>query len=185
MRHRLFSVLCLCTAILCCGGCNDSTQSESEPPAIIGQLELPDGLQFTVPDGFSAQSSDMYEEYYVKDDASIIITEEPLEAGYDTAKAYADRAIEQYTAATDTFTLLANAPLDRTDADGRTLEFSYTISVSDHTFSFCSLTGYLLTEDTAYIITCKAKEETFAAYKPAFETCISGAKPVESEEETT
>lgn len=185
MKRTFICVLCtlLLSGSLC--GCGGDTASSSELPALIGQLALPEGLEFSVPEGFSAQSSEMYEEYYVKDDASIIITEEPLEAAFSTAQSYADRAVEQYEQATDSFSLIARTPMEYTGAEGVTLEFSYTISVDTHQFAFHSLTGYLLTEDTAYIITCKAKEETFAAYRSAFADCIADAAPREPKEEST
>lgn len=181
MRYRIRLTALLCAAMLfsgalcACGENSDSTSSEYAE--FIGQLGLPAGLTFTKPEGFAPHSSDTYEEYYIKDDASIILTEEPLAQGYDTAEAYAKRALEQYTAATEHFALVAQTPLPREDADARTLEFSYTIKIGTEQFSYHCLTGYLLTADTAYIITCKSKEETFEQYRSAFETFISGAAP--------
>ena len=90
---------------------------------------------------------------------------------------YATDAVAQYKQATTAFSLHEEKEFAAADGTaGRSLEFSYEIVLEGQTLSYRCLAGYLLRDGTIYMITCKAKEETFASHRDTFWAVLTSAE---------
>lgn len=181
------------TAAMLAVGCNACTSKKSDAaqsstPAqsdtdsvdndVIVKQALPDGVKLALPEGYETVSSEQYEAYYKKGDATVILTEEPFPENCDTLSSYVNRATDQYKAATSSFTLKAIGEFQAAGTTGRYIEFAYRITLADTVLSYQSVTGYLLLDDTAYIITCKTPDESFDANVAAFHEILESAVAV-------
>ena len=62
----------------------DSSAADSLAPTemLIIPADMPEGISMSVPKGFSETASQYYTKYYIKDDASVIITGEDMSLRY-------------------------------------------------------------------------------------------------------
>lgn len=155
-------------AVLLLTGCSESagTSSPAETRVVYKALPLPE-LYLEIPEDYTVTSSDFYEEYYVKDDASIIITEDtkgPFQSAYD----YSISALVQYQDVTKELEVLGTE-LVQNDAVGvQILEFTYTMGNGDAAITKTSMAGYCTDSQTMYIITCKSDVDTYEAHREEF-----------------
>ncbi len=148
-------------------GCGEVVEDSSAESVIEVYLALPlPDLSIKVPENFTATSSEYYEEYYICDDASIIITSTSDDAPYSSAASYAETAIAAYKELATSFTLVAEETYVSGHYTVKSLEFTYQIG-EDSELMHC-VTGYLTDSATMYIITCKSLDRTFADYYDSF-----------------
>ena len=158
--------------------------SEFSLPAfseIIVPSSMPANLAISVPAGFTETSSEHYDKYYVKDDASVIITGEELLYGHDDVNAYTDNVLAQYQKTADRFALLSDEKIKISSQSARLLEFSYVISAADKEQAFRCLTAIVTKDDYAYLFTCKSHADTFSAYSNHFRKMLESIEILERE----
>ena len=167
--------LCLLTAacmLLPCAGC----AAPEEPAAEIDvyqALPLPD-LFLSIPEGFEKTSSEMIEEYYIKDDATIIATEDVGVNGNDL-HGYAINALREYERVATEVSNTVDSYIETPYSVVQTLEFDYALG-EDGGLKLHCLVGYLTDNVNVYIITCKSQQDTFEQYREDFMTVLSSAR---------
>ncbi len=160
----------------CCVGCENISSKEPAESIIdvYEALPLPE-LHINIPERFQTTSSEFYKEYYICDDASIIITEDTADAPYSSVYDYAIKAIVEYEKITSEFTLLDNQMLHEDDTAIQVMEFSYTLGEGEDSVSKNCMVGYLTDRNSMYIITCKSDVDTYADFREDFLTVIRSA----------
>ena len=168
--------LCLALTILCTGCSTQDTASEQPLETVITfkALPLPD-LFVDIPEDYQVTSSNAYKEYYVCDDASIIITEDKRKANYPSAYEYSIMALNEYEKIASTLTYLNSESIPASGYDVRTLEFDYTIGEGDEAAKLTCLAGYLTDGLSMYIITCKSNTETYQSHRQEFVSVMQSA----------
>ena len=151
-------------------GTEESSAEESAvvTSQIIVPSEMPSRIALTPPAGFEETSSDYFEKYYIKDDASIIITGEEIRISGAYLADYAADVKAQYEQTADDFHIDSERTVQVNGVDCWELEFGYAIRSADARQNMRCLTAVLLKDDYAYIITCKSRQENFGAYYAGF-----------------
>ena len=139
---------------------------------VVVPSEMPDKITMAIPAGFSETSSDFYDKYYIKDDASIIITGEKTAIYGQSAKEYAANVRSQYEQTVTDFTLLSEETITVSQVPCEIMEFSYAITSSDDRRDFQCMTAVIIKDNYVYLITSKSKRETFGTYRGAFRQMI-------------
>lgn len=134
---------------------------------IIVPSEMPEHISLQVPVGFTETSSPRYDKYYIKDDASIIITGEKLVISGIRADEYAEDVQKQYAATADGYQLLSHDTIQVSGVPCELLEFTYTF-----TEDMQCMTAVIVKQDYVYLITCKSRKSTFTLYRSAFRQAI-------------
>lgn len=175
MRRSGYIALFLGMAMLLTG-CQSSTDTEEqtiETVNVFQALPLPD-LYIEIPEDYQKTSSQFYEEYYVKDDASIIVTEDTSRHDYPSVRDFAVEALAQYKQATKNLNYIGEDMIQNEIYNIYVLEFSYT--VADDVPEMTSCIGYLTDGNSMYIITCSAESQNFAQYRDGFRQAIGSAR---------
>lgn len=148
---------------------SDETSNAIVTDIIIVPSEMPSHITFEIPPGFTETTSQYYDKYYIRNDASIIVTGETLTIGGMRLDEYTNEVKKQYESTADAYTLLGD---DQITLNGelpcRVLQFSYAIIGENVRQDMQCITAVLLKDDFAYIITCKSKRETAGVYHSAF-----------------
>ena len=164
MKHRL--LCCLCLGAMLLTGCSaKNTESEPTQIPVYEALPLPD-IKLDIPEGYETTSSELCEEFYVKDDASIIITEDkngPFDSTYD----YSIRALAQYQNLATTLEVSGNEVMQGANTSVQTLEFRYTFG-DNAEGDLTALIGYATDGQSMFIITCKSNTVTYEQHKEEF-----------------
>ncbi len=158
-------------------GCSADTVQEEEPAetkVVYQALPLPE-LYLEIPAHFGTTSSQFYEEYYICEDASIIITQDTAGAPYSSLEDYAVSAIVEYQNITTAFDLTNDEIVYAGNIGVKILEFTYTIGEGDTSISKSCMAGYLTDLDSMYIITCKSDVDTYETYRQDFLDVITSA----------
>ncbi|MCR4760412.1 MAG: hypothetical protein K5705_09130 [Oscillospiraceae bacterium] len=167
------------------GSLTDTAESsESSLPAfseIIVPSSMPANISISVPAGFTETSSEHYDKYYIKDDASIIITGEELLYGQDDVNAYTDNVLAQYRKTADRFMLLSDEKIKISSQSARLLEFSYAIIAPDKEQELRCLTAVVTKDNYAYLFTCKSHADTFSIYSNHFRKMLESIEILERE----
>jgi len=178
----LLTVILIGTITAIAGNRKDRNESSAESALsaensgpIIVPSSMPEGISVTVPGGFAETSSPRYDKYYIRDDASIIITGEELVISGQILGEYAEDMKKQYEAAADNFRLISEEDLMVNGVECRMMEFTYSIVGENVQQDFVAVTGVLLQNNHVYIITCKSRKETFAAYRESFRQTVKSA----------
>ncbi len=155
-------------AVLLLTGCNESTDTSApeETRVVYKALPLPE-LYMEIPEDYTATSSEFYEEYYIKDDASIIVTQDtggPFESAYD----YSVSALVQYQDVTEDLEVLGTELVETDSIGVQILEFTYTMGEGDNAITKTSMAGYCTDSESMYIITCKSDPDTYEAHREEF-----------------
>lgn len=160
----------------CCVGCElKPTQDQPESVVDVYQaLPLPN-LHVDIPKRFETTSSEFYKEYYICEDASIIITEDTADAPYTSVSDYSIKAIVEYQNVTTDFKLINDELLHADTTAIQMMEFTYTLGEGDNSVSKNCMVGYLTDRDSMYIITCKSDVDTYADYREDFLALIRSA----------
>ncbi len=167
----LFSLLSGCAAA--------ETESQPEEPIMMYQkLALPD-LIVSIPENYQTTSSQAYEEYYICEDASIIITEDTSQPEYPSTYDYAISALNEYEKVTSSLELLGNEELSSSCAYNiQAMEFNYTLGEGEQMPALTCLVGYLTDGNSMYIITCKSNTETYSSHREEFREVLQSASIV-------
>ncbi|MDE5884728.1 MAG: hypothetical protein K2H29_06605 [Oscillospiraceae bacterium] len=184
MKLNLKVLLCLLVScVYCLSGCHalpDSSGSSESPEQqetflTYKALPLPD-LFVDVPEYYETKSSQFYQEYYVCEDASIIITEDTRESQYISNYDYAVGALQEYQNMTSSLELRSSEAITTDQQmNVQTLEFDYTIGDGDDAARLTCLVGYLTDGNSMYIITCKSNTDTYENHRGEFFSVIRSA----------
>ena len=173
---RKMTAILLAAAFLFCGCQLDGT-AEKEPQetrVVYSALPLPE-LYLEIPERFTTTSSEFYEEYYICEDASIIVTQDWSGAPYSSVYDYAIDALTEYQNITTELELLHNEQVEANSVTVQTLEFNSVIGEGDDVLRMTCMTGYLPDPDSMDIITCKCSTENYEGYRSDFLSVITSA----------
>ncbi|MGN0648661.1 MAG: hypothetical protein ACI4J3_08540 [Oscillospiraceae bacterium] len=179
--RRLFT-LTLCVAF--CFGCTgcisnpalssvNEVESTAEESIVLIPTALPEYFNITIPAGFTATSSAAYEEYYICNDASIIITDDPIAISGERLDNYAAKVKEIYEQTADNYLLLNEAKETINGTEAVLLEFTYALVGEDKKQDLQAMVCIMLHHDVAYVITCKSKAKNFMQYRAGFREAIN------------
>ena len=135
--------------------------------------EMPEGITMDVPDDFTETASQFYKKYYVKDDASIIVTGEKMEFSYAEVDSYTDSVIMQYQDAVDEFQMVSDESITVSGLHARLLEFTYAIVGSEERQDLACTTAVMMKGDRVYLVTCKSRRDTFSKYREEFRMILN------------
>ncbi len=180
MRRLLTLMLCA-TFCFGCTGCisnpdlNSSSEAESslDDGIVLIPTALPEYFDITIPAGFTATSSAAYEEYYIYNDASIIITDDPIAISGERLDNYAAKVKDMYEQTADNYLLLNEAKETINGTDAVLLEFTYALVGQNKKQDLQAMVCIMLHHDVAYVITCKSKAENFMQYRAGFRNAIN------------
>lgn len=154
------------------GGKQEGSESSAEAlestEIMIVPSEMPEGISFELPAGFTETASQYYDKYYVLNDASIIVTGDTLANYNETAAGYAENVKKQYEATAENFRLLAEEDVNTDGMTGRLLEFTYDISGAERTQAMECTTVIFIRGGKVYLLTCKSYQENYPAYRSGF-----------------
>ncbi len=153
-----------------------SGESSAVPEVVVMQSEFPAAVSLAVPPGFSQTSSDYYEKYFIKDDASIIVTSEQFTIKGITLNEYVEQMKEKYGEAVEEYNEISDERLEVNGLDCAILEFHYAIAGNGQRLNMHSVVGAFVKNDTAYIVTCKSHEETYGSYGADFREAIASVQ---------
>lgn len=184
----------LCLLMICCTftGCmtnpNQSSVSDGESSMtndiIMIPSSLPENLTITIPEGFQATSSAAYREYYIMNDASIIITDDPIVISGERLEQYVTQVKEIYEETADQYALIGEETIEVGGIKAQVMEISYAIVGQDKQQDMQAMIGVLLHDDIAYVVTCKSLAQNYLLYRGAFRACIESIV-IESPSEST
>lgn len=140
---------------------------------VIVPSEMPSRISLQVPPGFTETASEYYEKYYVKNDASIIITGEKITITGALLEDYVSDIKAQYERTADAWQLQQEEMRTINGVPCVILEFTYAIIGDNVRQDMGCTTAVMLKDDRAYIVTCKSRAETYAAYVAQFRSAIS------------
>lgn len=177
--------LCLCVlagCALCLSGCHadpDLSEIQENPGTqefvTYKALPLPD-LFLDLPEQYDTKSSRFYEEYYICEDASIIVTEDTRQAQYSSNYDYAVDALQEYQDMTSSLEMRSSEAITTNRGTSvQTLEFDYTIGDGEEAVRLTCLAGYLTDGNSMYIITCKSNTDTYERHREEFFSVIRSA----------
>lgn len=159
-----------------------SAEESALSEVIVVPSEMPTRISLQTPSGFTETASDYYDRYYVREDASIIVTGEELSAYGVDAEAYAASVKEQYAMTADNFVLLSEEGVMAADVPCKLLEFTYDIVGAERTQAMECLTAVLVKDDFVYLITCKSHQDTYSNYRGAFRQMIDQVQIASADE---
>lgn len=172
---RITALLLACS--LCFAGCTaqESPENLEETAApVFKALPLPD-LYLEIPERFTTTSSQFYEEYYICEDASIIVTQDMENPPYSSVEDYSISALNEYEAITDDLEFLRSEMVYAGKIAVQVMEFNYTVSNDTGSVSKTCMVGYLTNTVSMYIITCKSDVDTYEEYRDDFLSVITSA----------
>ena len=176
MRIRFIPLLL--AVLLAMTGCaagegGENTAETLESIVVYKALPLPD-LTVEIPDGYEETSSQFYEKFYKKDDATIIITEDN-EGGKKSVRDFSAEALLEYQKVTHSLDMIGDETVLAGHMTCQILEFTYTIEEGDAPIS--SMVGFAADGSTMYIITCKCNAENYESHRGEFKTVIQSQRP--------
>ncbi len=163
----------LLVLLLCLTGCETapqtpvSSQDSGITQDVYKALPLPD-LYLEIPSDYTTTSSQFYEEYYVKDDASIIVTQDSSAANPESMRDYAVAALVQYENAVGKLDVHNDEMVYAGNLGVQLLEFTYAISPEEDASKLTCMIGYLSDGASVYIITCKSSADTYQNHRDDF-----------------
>ena len=157
-------------------GGNDSSSSslDSLPSSeiVITPSQIPSRIHVQIPGDFTETSSDAYDKYFIKNDASIIITGEEQPGIGGQTEQYTEQVKQMYEQTADEFSLIKDEPEKVNDYMGHILEFTYAIIGKDTRADMQCMTAIFVKDDYIYVITCKSRRENYSNYRENFSQVI-------------
>lgn len=166
MKNRMLALLAAGLFLL--NGCSSSGTESIEPDetlVVYQALPLPE-IYLDIPERFETTSSQYYEEYYIFEDASIIVTED-TNGPFFSAYEYSIGALVQYQEIAHTLEVVSQEMLSGKNCDVQLLEFNYTLGEDDSIRMSC-MTGFIADGNSMYLITCKSNTGTYEEYREDF-----------------
>ncbi|HAG14116.1 MAG TPA: hypothetical protein DCG49_09675 [Ruminococcus sp.] len=154
---------------------NTAESSVTEPTEThieVVPSQMPSGITIQVPPGFTETASAYYDKYYVKDDASVIVTGEELANYNENTASYTEQVKAQYAATADEYELLSEKTFENSDTTVSQLVFTYSIVGENKTAHMKCMTAIAVKDCFVYIITCKSSADTFGKYDMQFDSMI-------------
>lgn len=171
IRKRVIYTAVLMAALLSistgCGSKSESLHDESSVTEVMIPLRMPD-INFTVPEGFVSDSSEYNSQFYVRDDASIIINSDKFTEQYSTADEFADYALTVYESYCSRMTVNSREKIDVNGIEMTLIEYTYEIDSENGTLSMTNMVGFFADEECPYLITCKSLTDTYEANRSDF-----------------
>ncbi|MBP0967932.1 MAG: hypothetical protein J5722_09875 [Oscillospiraceae bacterium] len=152
---------------------SSAAESLAATEMLVVPSDMPEGITMSVPQGFSETSSQYYTKYYIKDDASVIITGEDMSLRYAEIDNYTESVISQYRESVDDFKLIEDEVVTVSGTRAHLLEFSYAIVGEDARQDFMCTTAVMIYHDNAYLVTCKSHAENYQNYREIFRMALS------------
>lgn len=146
----------------------ESFDAPQETTIVIVPSEMPDRIMLDIPVGFTETTSSYYDKYYVQDDASIIVTGEPLAVYGQDVKSYGETVKAQYQQAVEDFNLVTEEIVNISGVDCAVYEFTYVLSSPDTVQQMQCITAVAIKDDRVYLVTCKSRFENFMYYQQPF-----------------
>lgn len=189
----LIAVLGVVVLIAGLNGLQNRNQEESSEEVsgmvtevIIVPSEMPDRISLELPPGFEEKHSEAYDKYFVRDDASVIVTGEKMTIKGIRLDEYTASVKKQYEQTADNYTLIQEQTLSLSGGtQGTLLEFVYSIIGTDVRQDMQCVTAVIVKDDRSYIVTCKSKKETFSVYRASFLRMIEHITIADADSEET
>ena len=178
-KNLLIVLITVMAVVLLIGGLSlwkssSSDESSADSTAVMTDViivpsEMPERISFELPPGFTERSSEAYDKYYVRDDASVIVTGEEMVIKGIRLDEYVETVRSQYAQTADEFSLISEQTIAlRSGVNCTVLEFTYAIVGEDvHQVMQC-ITAVIVKDNRAYLVTCKSKRENIQVYRAAF-----------------
>lgn len=177
MKYRLIAALAACAVLLtgCSGisGVTDKTEETQETRNVYLSLPLPD-LFVEIPEDYQETSSEFYDKYYIKDDASIIITEDKEKGASMSAQEYRIDAINQYEGMTHSLEMIGSDTLTASYLNVEILEFTYTLA--EDMPPLTSMVGFTSDGNSVFILTCKCPSEHYDEHRDEFLSVLQSVR---------
>lgn len=165
-------------------GCEIVPNTSSSNSEIMLPLFEPD-IEFSIPDSFSATSTESNSTAYICDNASIIVNEDYLSESVPSLNAYVTYSKELYQSVADKYTEINQENIDINGLKGIVTEFDYEINGKKDTLSMSCIVGFfndpINKPSTVYIITCKSDSESYPDFRDDFINTIRSVKPNQEE----
>ena len=155
---------------------SSGTDSLAATDMLIVPSDMPEGISMNVPQGFEETSSQYYKKYYIKEDASVIITGEDLTFKISEIDGYTQSVIEQYQESADDFLLLSDEVFTVSGTRAHLLEFSYAIVSESERQDFKCTTAVMIKGNNAFLVTCKSHAETYQNYREIFRMALNSIR---------
>lgn len=155
---------------------SSAEESLEDAGMLIVPSDMPEGITIEVPDTYEEAASEYYKKYYVKNDASIIVTGEKMEFSYAEVDSYTDSVILQYQEAVDDFQLVSDEDIEISGSKARLLEFTYAIVGSEDRQDFECTTAVMMRGDRVYLVTCKSHYDTYPNYREEFRMILNSIR---------
>ena len=158
------------------GAAEESSDIVDSTQTIIVPSEMPERISMEIPAGFTETASSYYDKYYVLNDASVIVTGEPLNMNSQDTKSYGEIVKSQYQQSVDDFVLLAEEETVVADVTCCLYEFTYAIKSADAVQEMQCITAVAIKDGQVYIVTCKSHRDSFMNYQQSFRTMIESIR---------
>jgi len=159
------------------GGKQGGNSSSGPDSAIVTEVvitpsQIPSRIHVQIPGSFTQTSSDAYDKYFVRNDASVIITGESQPGIGGQTEEYTEQVKQMYAQTADDFQLVSEDVLNVNGLMGHRLEFTYAIIGTDARADLQCMTAIFVKDDYIYIITCKSNRATYSNNRETFESII-------------
>lgn len=149
--------------------------AETEP--LIVPAAMPERFSMQIPSGFTETHSDYIDTYYIRNDASIIVTGEKIVIPGEQLEQYTKEMKEQYERSADEFTIVREEQiLLEGNLPCNLIEFSYALIGENARQDFRCITAVTLKDNRSYIVTCKSRAETFGGYYQNFRDAVKSIR---------
>ncbi|MBQ5335620.1 MAG: hypothetical protein J6Z45_06705 [Oscillospiraceae bacterium] len=140
---------------------------------LIVPASMPERFSMQLPAGFTETGSAYIDKYFVRNDASIIITGEKILIPGEQLDPYAEDMKKQYAESADEFQLVKEETIALdSGVSCKVLEFSYALLGENARQDMRCITAVLIKDNRSYIVTCKSRAETFGGYYQDFRQAI-------------
>lgn len=180
-RHKISLILLLTilTAVnVFAGGCAGKNKNvSSETISMDANTFSPiNNITIDVPAEYSETTGTLDVKYFIKDDATITVASEYVGSAYKSAEDYSMHALEQYAASYDEVKDIENYQYDVNGMDCFVRQFRVVVKGADSTFERYCYYGFIIKDQTAYIISCISELGTFFDNKSGFEYAVKSFK---------
>ena len=139
---------------------------------IIVPSQIPSRFHMQTPAGFTETSSEAYEKFFVRNDATVIVTGEKMPGIGGQLDVYAAQVKEMYEQTADEFSLVKEETKTVNGETTHIMEFTYAIIGNGVNQKMQCLTALFVKDDHVYIVTCKSYLESYSLYRELFRQAI-------------